>query len=79
MWRHPCDEYYKKLYEEEKNKKLHICRAHLSDKKAKAVPVEGFTPCGSFKGARPGKVFKRGVAGVGYYDELPAPTHIVPS
>jgi hypothetical protein len=40
---------------------------------AKAVAageaVEGFTPCGSFEGARPGKVFKSGAAGVGYYDE----------
>ena len=31
--------------------------------------VEGFTPCSRFEGARPGKVFKSGPAGVGYYDE----------
>ena len=43
-----------------------------------ATAAEGFTPCGSFQGARPGRVFKRGLAGVGYYDEPPASVPGVP-
>ena len=44
-----------------------------------AEAVEGFTPCASFEGARPGKVFKRGAAGVGYYDEPSAAAPAVPA
>ena len=46
---------------------------------AAAEAVEGFTPCASFEGARPGKVFKRGAAGVGYYDEPSAAAPAVPA
>ena len=42
-----------------------------------AEAVEGFTPCRRFEGARPGKVFKSGPAGVGYYDEPPPPPYLV--
>ena len=31
---------------------------------------EGFTAADEFEGARPGFVFKRGVAGLGYYPDL---------
>ena len=41
--------------------------------------VEGFAPCGSFEGARPGKVFKSGAAGVGYYDEPSASDKTAPA
>ena len=44
-----------------------------------SAAVEGFTPCLRFEGARPGKVFKRGAAGVGYYDEPSAAAPAVPA
>jgi hypothetical protein len=35
------------------------------------INVEGFAPAESFAGRRPGFVFKRDVAGVGYYPDVP--------
>lgn len=46
------------------------------DEEASAPPqptlahVDGFVPSATFDGARPGLVFKRGAAGVGYYPDL---------
>ena len=41
-----------------------------TERAEEAEAVEGFTPSSSFAGARPGKVFGSGAAGVGYYDDL---------